>query len=91
MRGGGGTERVKWILPAFKPFPFLAFLQLQVFNQSFLAWHDAIVRKAGPPQAAPSMPQEMPVLPSPSSSFLLTSPLEGKECISTSSLRKNNW
>lgn len=56
MREGGGTERVKWILPAFKPFPFLAFLQLQVFNQSFLAWHDAIVRKAGPPQAAPSMP-----------------------------------
>lgn len=76
---------------AFKPFHFFDISTASSVQSIFLAWHDAIVRKAAQPQAAPSMPREMPVLPRPCSLVLLTLPLEGKECISTSSLRKNNW
>jgi len=79
---------VKWILPTFKPFTFFGNFYSFKCSINLLAWHDAIVRKTGQPRAAPSMPREMPVLLSPCDLVLLTLPLEGKECISTSSLRK---
>lgn len=80
---------MKRILVAFKPLSFLGISTALSVQSIFLAWHDATVRKAAQPQAAPSMPREVPVLLSPCSSVLLTLPLEEKECISTSSQRKN--